>query len=120
MADIFMTVVDAVKAGILDVAGNSNAKAGTAAVTDDFYFPNDGKTVLACSVGAAAKAITFEAITDKYGRTETAVVTPTASKQSIIGPFPPELFNQPGGYVKFKPAGGGLVTDLYLAVRVKR
>ncbi len=120
MADIFMTVVDAVKTGILDVAANGSAVAGNAAGTDDFFFANDGKTVLACAVGAAAKQLVFTAVPDKYGRTETLSPTPTASKQSIIGPFPPELFNHPGGYVKFKPAAGGLVTDLYLAVRVKR
>lgn len=118
MADITMTVVEGVKAGILDIAGDADVELGNAAGTDWFYMPNDGKVVLACVVGAGAKAITFTPVTDKFGRTETLTVTPTASKNSIIGPFNPEIWNQANGCVQFKPAAGGLATDYYLAVRV--
>lgn len=126
MTDQIMTVVDAVKAGILDVGGDDAVKLGNAASTDFFVMPNDGETVLVCVCGTAPKAITFSAVADKYGRTETLVVTPGASKTSIIGPFLPELWNTSvtiatvvyHGVLKFKPADGGLETDLYLAVRV--
>lgn len=118
MADQTMVLTEGIKAGILDVTVHANAKLGNSAATDYFYMPNDGKVVLVCVVGAAAKAITFTPVLDKFGRTETLVVTPTASKTSVIGPFLPELWNQVNGCVKFQPAAGGLVTDIYLAVRV--
>lgn len=120
MTDQTFVITEAVKAGILDVGGHANALAGNAAGTDFFIMPNDGKTVLACVCDATPKAITFTAVPDKYGRTETLEVTPGASKTSIIGPFMPELWNDSSGCLKFKPADGGLATDIYLAVRVAK
>jgi hypothetical protein len=120
MADQTFVVTESVKAGLLDVGGHANVKAGNAAGTDYFRMPNDGKTVLVCVCGAAAKQLTFTAVNDAYGRTETLTPTPGSSKTSVIGPFLPELWNQSDGCVIFKPAAGGLVTDLYLAVRVSR
>lgn len=120
MADQVMTVVNAVKAGILDVAGNAAAKVGTAAGGDQFLFPNDGQTVLAVVGGAAPSAITFTAVVNQYGRTETLVMTPGTNKTSIIGPFKPHLFNNSSGQVEFDPAGGGQADDYYLAIRVSR
>ena len=121
MTDKLMTVVPAVKAGILDVGANADALGGDAAGTDYFFMPNDGKTVLVCVCGVTPKQITFTAVKDKYGRTETLAVTPGASETGIIGPFLPELWNQSTVYpgaVKFQPAEGGQATDKYLAVRV--
>jgi len=118
MADQTFVVTDAIKTGILDVTAHANKLLGDAAGADYFYMPNDGKTVLVCVVGAAAKAITFTPVLNKYGRTEVLVVTPTASKTSVIGPFKPHLFNQTNGMVKLQPAAGGLATDIYLALRV--
>ena len=120
MADQTLVITEAVKAGILNVAGHANAKAGNAAGSDYFYMPNDGETVLVCVCGAAAKQLTFTAVLDKYGRTETLTPTPGSSLTSIIGPFLPEIWNQSNGAIKFQPAAGGLVTDLYLAVRVAK
>ncbi len=120
MADITFVVTEGVKAGLTSLKTQTNKQLGNAAGTDDFLMPNDGKTVLAMVVGAAAKAITFVQVKDKYGRTETVSLTftPTASKSCTVGPWKPELWNQPGGFLKFKPAGGGDVGDYYLAVRV--
>ena len=121
MTNQLMTVVPAVKAGILDAGGHASALAGNAAGADYFFMPNDGRTVLVCVCGATPKAITFTAVVDKYGRTEELIVTPGASKTSIIGPFLPEIWNQSTVYpgaVKFQPADGGQDTDKYLAVRV--
>ena len=117
MADITLVITEGVKAGIVDVAAATRKVLGDSAGSDAFYMPNDGKVVLLCVVGAAPKAITFTAVTDKFGRTETLVVTPTASKSSIIGPFNPDIWNQANGCVKFQPAAGGLSTDIYLALR---
>ena len=112
------TVVDAVKAGVLDISNHTDKKLGNAAGTDYFKIPNDGKTVLVCICGASAKLLTFTAIANQWGRTETLTPTPTSSGESIIGPFKPHLFNNTDGKVWFKPASGGQGTDIYLAVRV--
>jgi len=118
MGDITMVVTEAIKAGLLDVEGHANTVEGDDAVTDNFFMPNDGKTVLVAVCGAAPKLITFTAVADRYGRTETLTVQPTADKTTVTGPFLPELWNNAAHQIVFKPAAGGLSTDLYLAVRV--
>ena len=118
MADQTFVVTDLVKAGILDITNNANVLAGSAAGSDFFIFPNDGNTFLAVSAGASVKVITFTAITNQWGRTETLTFSPTASKFSLAGPFPPDLFNQSDGTVKFKPATSGHADDDYLVVRI--
>ena len=118
MADQTLTVTSAVKAGVLDVAGHANAKAGNAAGTDNFIMPNDGKTVLVVAAGASVKTIAVTAVADKYGRTETLTLSPTASKVSVFGPFNPELWNNSSGNLIFKPGTGGDVGDSYLALKV--
>ena len=118
MADQTMTVVESSKTGILDVQGNAAAKAGDAAGSDQFLFANDGKTVLVVVGGAGPAAITFTPTVNQWGRTESLVVTPGTSVTSIIGPFKPHLFNNSSGQVEFDPAGGGVATDTYLAVRI--
>lgn len=117
MADKTLVATQCLKTGILDVTAHANALAGNAAGTDNFFMPNDGRTVLVVVGGAGPKVITFTAVNDKYGRTETLTVTPTTSKTSVIGPFMPELWNT-SGILTFKPADGGAATDTYLALRV--
>jgi len=120
MADQLMVVTQAVKAGILDVAGNANVKAGNAAGGDYFYIPNDGHTVLAID-GVTGDTFTFTAVNDPYGRTETLAPVVAIGKYAILGPFMPELWNVVSGTyvgcVKFKPTVGN-VGDKLLAVRV--
>ncbi len=117
MADQTFTVVDLVKAGVLDLENHASKKLGNSAGADYFILPNDGKTVLYCVCGAAAKQLTFDVVTNRYGRTETYTPTPTSSGQSIFGPWPPHLFNISGA-VKFKPAASGQAGDIYVAVRL--
>ena len=116
MADLQMTVVQATKAGILDVAANASALAGNAAGASSFVFPNDGRTVL-CVVATTGDTFTFTAVADKYGRTETLAPVVAGGKKAIIGPFLPELWNDSNGYIKFKPSVGH-ADDFLLAVRV--
>jgi len=116
MADQVMTVVPAVKAGILDMSANASAKAGNAAGGDDFLFPNDGKTVLYVD-GITGDTFTFTAVADKYGRTETLAVVVAVGKNAVIGPFLPDLWNDAAGRVTFVPTVGN-VGDKLLAVRV--
>jgi len=80
MADQLMTVVQAVKAGVLDVAGNGSAEAGNAAGSDYFYFPNDGHTLLVVESGTG-DTVTFTAVNDPYGRTET--LAPVVSEKNM-------------------------------------
>ena len=118
MADQTFTVTDLVKAGILDVTASGNKLLGNAAGADFFIFPNDGNTFLVVVAGAGVKVITYTAVVNQYGRTESTTFSPTASKTSLAGPFPPHLFNQSDGTVKFKPATSGDVGDTYLVVRI--
>jgi len=116
MADVTMGVVQAVKAGILDVSGHADAELGNAAGGDYFYMPNDGHTVLAID-GFTGDTFTFTAVNDPYGRTETLAPVVAAGKIAVLGPFMPELWNQNNGCVKFKPTVGN-AGDILLAVRV--
>ena len=118
MADQTMVVTPCVKAGILDVTAHANKLAGNAAGTDWWYMPNDGRTILVVVAGASVKTISVTAVADKYGRTETLTLSPTASKTSLFGPFLPDIWNNSSGNLAFKPATGGDAGDTYLAVRV--
>ena len=114
MATTTMVVTQAVKAGILDVADDTNKVLGNA--NDDFEFPNDGKTVLVVD-GVTGDTFTFTPVDDKYARTETLAPVVGMGKYAIIGPFNPELWNDSDGMVHFTPTVGN-VGDLLLAVRV--
>jgi len=119
MADVTFTVVDSIKAGILDVEAHAEKELGNAADGGHFYMPNDGKTVLVCVCQAASKQLAFTAVADRYGRTESLTPTPGASLTSIIGPFLPELWNRADHTIEFDAGGGtGSATDIYLALRV--
>lgn len=118
MADQVMTVVECVKAGILDLSGNASAKAGNAAAGSNFLFPNDGKTVLFVD-GVTGDTFTFTPVVDKFGRTETLAPVVAAGKKALIGPFLPELWNNSDGRVVFKPTAGNAL-DILLAVRVSK
>lgn len=120
MADITFTVVNGSKNGVLDISNHASKRLGNVAGADYFIIPNDGKTVLVCVCGAAARQLTFDVTTNKWGRTETLTPTPTSNGQSIFGPWSPQLFGNAAGQVKFKPAGSGQATDIYLAVRVSQ
>jgi hypothetical protein len=120
MADQLMTVVQSVKAGILDVVGNASIKAGNAAGGDYFYFPNDGHTVLVIDA-TSGDTFTFTAVNDPYGRTETLAPVVASGKVAVLGPLMPELWNVTSGTyagcAKFKPSTGH-ADDYLLAVRV--
>lgn len=118
MVEQTFTVIDTSKSGVLDISNHASKKLGNSAGSDYFIIPNDGKTVLVCVCGVSAKQLTFDVTTNQWGRTETLTPTPTSSGESIFGPWPPHLFNNTSGQVKFKPASSGQAGDIYLAVRV--
>ena len=111
MADQTMTIVDGVKAGVLACEDHASKLAGNAAGADDFIMANDGRTVLVVVAGAAVKTISVTPINDKYGRTETLTLSPTASKTNIFGPFLPELWNNSSGQLIFAADAGGDAGD---------
>ena len=118
MADTTLVVTEIGRAGIVDIAADADAKATTTAAGSDYYFPNDGKTVLLVVNGAVgADTYAFVAINDKYGRTETLARTVLVSDSAIIGPFLPDLWNDAAGRVKFN-LGAGQATNFVLAARV--
>ena len=114
MAVVTMTVTQVDKDGILDVESDANAVAGDDGTS--FKFPNDGRTVLVV-VSGTGDTLTFAAVTDKYGRTETLATVVAAAKTAVLGPFLPELWNDGEGYVSFTPTAGNS-DDTILAMRV--
>ncbi len=74
--------------------------------TDGFDFANDGQTILFVLDELAAGAgdtMTFEAVTDPDGRSETTLTrTVTAKKLYFYGPFLPLIWNQSNGRVRVK------------------
>ena len=116
MADITMTVVEAVKAGILDFTAHADAELGNAAGGDYFRIPNDGKVVLLV-YGATGDTFTFTPVLDKFGRTETLAPVVAVGDFACLGPWNPDLWNQADGAVIFKPTVGN-AADILLAVRV--
>lgn len=116
MADQTFTVVEGVKAGILDCSAHASALAGNATGGDYFRIPNDGKVVLYVD-GVTGDTFTFTAVTDKFGRTETLAPVVAVGKVALIGPFLPDIWNQADGCVIFKPTAGN-ANDILLAVRV--
>ena len=118
MAEVTMTVVDAVKAGILDVEGNASVENGDAAAASNWFMANDGRTVLVFHADAAGgDTITFAAVADKFGRTETLAPVVSAGKVAILGPFNPELWNNSDGEIVFALTSRN-AADQLLAVRV--
>ena len=117
MAVQTMVVVPAVKAGILDIAADGDALAGNASGGDNWQLPNDGKTVLLVVGGATGDTFTFTAVANRFGRTETLALAVAATKDAIIGPFDPELWNNEAGQIIMKPTAGR-ADDTLLWVRV--
>jgi hypothetical protein len=117
MADVTLTVRALTKVGVLDLAADTYMVAGNAAAGADFLFPNDGKTFLLIDGAGAGTTWTFTPKADKYGRTEALAKAVASGKWAAIGPFLPELWNDPAGMVHFVPTLGS-ASDLLLAVRV--
>ncbi len=103
MAYTTLTVLGADKAGdelIALMVGSDTQD------TDGFDFANDGQTMLLVLdelATGAGDTITFEAVTDPDGRSETTLTrTVTAKKIYAYGPFLPLLWNQSDGTVRLK------------------
>lgn len=118
MAYTLLTVLGADKAGdeLIALMVGADTQGG-----DGFDFPNDGQTMLFVLDELAAGAgdtLTFEAVADPDGRTETTLTrTITAKKMYIYGPFLPLIWNQSDGRVRCKFTTANAKTKI-LAVRI--
>ncbi len=114
MAEVTMTVVEGTKAGMLDLAGDSDVEAGNSSGGDDYLIPNDGKTVLVIHA-VTGDTWTPTPVTDRTGRTETLTNVVSAGDIAVLGPWLPELWNDTDGYIHVNPTTGN-VGDLLLAM----
>ncbi len=86
-------------------AGRTGAEVNLQSVTsaDGFTFPNDGHTVLYVENDAGNLALVFTIQETLDGQSATRTVTVTASENWVIGPFPPELYNDSDDLVTCTP-----------------
>jgi len=115
MADITMVVVDLDRT-LVDMEGHTSVQLGNAPGTDDFLMPNDGKTMLLIN-GVTGDTFTFNAVNCSHGRTEVLTAVVAAGDMACVGPFPPGLWNNGNGQVRFTPTAWN-VGDFLLAVRL--
>lgn len=96
MADVTLTVYDVVRAGT-SITDNDT----TIATANDYYFPNDGKTVLHVA-NASGSTVTVTMVTpntvDGLAITDKTATLATA-KSAVFGPFPPGVYNDVNGLV---------------------
>jgi hypothetical protein len=84
----------------MDDNGLSPAQQSGLTATDSYTFPNDGKTFLLVKHGAGAANATFVTPGTYRGKAiADNVVALTVSGDKLIGPFPPDLYNDSGGLV---------------------
>lgn len=83
-------------------------------------FANDGQTVAVVknSSGSNAYTVTISAPGKYKGQTITAptATVDTSSDGEVIGPFPPDIFNNSNGRVALAYTGTAPATDLTVAV----
>lgn len=86
-----------------------------------FEFANDGRVLLYVIdelATGAGDTITFEGVTDKYGRDEADLTRAVTLKGMFVyGPFDPSLWNKGSGMVRFDLTTKNAKTKM-LAVRV--
>lgn len=81
-------------------AGLTPAQQSGITAADTFTFPNDGKIVLLCVHGAGASNLTAVTPNTVRGKAIADTVTAlTPSGTTLVGPFPPDLYNDANGLV---------------------
>jgi len=98
MARVDLPVTDIIRTGV----GNAGTLIASDE-TDNHEFVNDGRTIIcALKTGAAAGVLTFKTPGTVDGQAiAEQLVTPGvhATKVTMIGPFPPSIYNQTDGTV---------------------
>ena len=97
MANVTLTVNDARRASNgLNVTDNDT----TVGAVDTYFLPNNGKVVLlVTSTPGCTVTVETPATVDGLAVTD-LTATVGAAKQHVIGPFPPQVYNQADGTVK--------------------
>ncbi len=101
MARDTITVTSTVRAGVMPTVTVPNPANGG-------EFANNGRTVIVyisglggAAVGAGARTVLVQQVTDPYGRTENdSAFAVTNDVVATFGPFPPALYNQTDGTVQ--------------------
>ena len=114
MAAHTFTVTEQDRCDLVDASAHANVEVGN--VGTPLYMPNDGKTLLLIDA-VTGDTWTFTAVECSHGRTETLTAVVAAGKNALLGPFPPELWNNGDGMVTITPTVGN-VGDLLLAIRL--
>lgn len=63
---------------------------------NEHYFDNTGREILLMQSDDGSKTATIVSVADHYGRTLDKTLAPAAGKLGAAGPFPQNLFSQPG------------------------
>ncbi len=118
MADQTMVVLEGLKSGPVDLWAAAEVQNGNDAGGDSWFIPNDGKTILIFN-GVAGDTITFTAVTDEYGRTETLAPVVAMGGVGVFGPFLPELWNNSDSQVQFDLTAEN-AGDQLIAMRISK
>lgn len=74
--------------------------------TDGNYFLNSGRELLIVrNTGASPVDVTIDFVPDRYGRDGNKIHSVGANSYKVIGPFPRDLYNQPGEQVHINVSG---------------
>lgn len=97
MSDVTVAVSQAARASNgLNVTDNDTA----ASSGNNYYFQNDGRTVLVITNGAGSNTVTVQTPGTQDGLAITDLTaTVAASKVHVLGPFPPTIYNDALGRV---------------------
>jgi hypothetical protein len=98
MADVLLTVFDADRDSGVNVTDNDSAVTSS----DSFLVPNNGsvRLIVTNSAGANNLTITTPGTVDGNAIAD-LVIALTASKVYVIGPFPPSVYNNSAGQLRF-------------------
>ncbi|MEE8599238.1 MAG: hypothetical protein V3S69_07000 [Dehalococcoidales bacterium] len=95
--------VEALTAQVVDrIGAQANLQSITA--VDGFTFPNNGRALLYVENDAGALVLSFTIQLTVDGKAVTAkAITVTASENWVMGPFPPNIYNDADGLVTVTP-----------------
>ena len=98
MADVLLTVATVDRDSGVNVTDNDSALTSA----DVFFVPNNGDVRLIVTNAAGANNVTVTTPGTVDGNAIADLVIPlTASKTYVLGPFPPSVYNNASGQIRF-------------------